>query len=167
MINSVYIDIESPGQAALLSRSDSTYEITETPEGQLCSGYGYFKDIQNENKLVALVAIDGNLYLYLDRLYELSPNGTDASLRSGFFRNEFALYNSGREVLKIKYKPTSYDAGVFEEISNIFSDKKLSALRIDNTIQILSETDPKVRQDVDKKCVEKLRAAKQSRTDPN
>jgi hypothetical protein len=92
MSKSVYVDIESPQQAALLSSNDSTYEITEKPEGQLCSGYGYFKDIQKAKKLVALVAIDRRLYLYIDQFYELDPSDTDASLRSGLFRNEFALY---------------------------------------------------------------------------
>lgn len=163
MSKTVYIDIESPDHAALLSRSDCKYEITEKPKGQLCSGYGYFKDIQGEKKLVALLATDEKLYLYLDRFYELSANDTDAKLRSGLFKNEFTLYKNRSEVLKIKYKPTSYDAGVLEEISDIFSDKKLSNIRIDNTIQILSENDPDARREVDKKCVEKLQEAKACR----
>lgn len=92
MTSAVYIDIESPDQAALLNISEGHYEITKKPVGRLCSGYGYFKNIQGEKKLVALVTINGCLYLYFDQFYELGSDDTEAKLKSGFFKNEFSLY---------------------------------------------------------------------------
>lgn len=42
----------------------------------------------------------------------------------------------------------------------MYSDKALSAIWMNNTIQILSETDPNARLKIDKICAEKLRHAR-------
>ncbi|MDP5211190.1 hypothetical protein [Microbulbifer sp. 2205BS26-8] len=162
MINSVFVDIESPDHAALLNCSDGSYEIVRKPEGKLCSGYGYFKFINGEKKLAALLAYKEKLYLYFDRLYELDEGDCRVELKSGFFKDEFKLFKKDELILSVKYKPTSYDAGVFEEVSDLIADKKYSSLRIQNTIKILSETDPALRQKVDQECVSLLEKAKSS-----
>jgi hypothetical protein len=156
MINSVYVDIESPENVALLNISDYSYELVRKPEDELCSGYGYFKSIDGKKKLVALLAHQGKLYLYFDRVFELSGSGYRVKLRSGFFKNEFKLYKNNELVLAVKYKPTSYDAGVFEEVNDLINDKKNSSHRIANTIKILSETNPELRKEVDQKINSQL-----------
>jgi len=160
MTSSVFIDVESPGDAALLNLHNCSYEIVKKPEDKLCPGYGYFKVIEGQKKLVALFAYEGKLYLYFDRLFELRADDCEVTLKSGLFKNEFKLFKNKDLVLAFKYKPTSYDAGVLEEIYDLMSDKKYSALRVSNTIKILSETDPVLRKEVDQKCVELLAKAR-------
>lgn len=162
MIKKLHIDIESPAEVALLNLADCSYELTRKPEDELCSGYGYFKSINGERKLAALLAYDDRLYLYFDRLYELNADDCKVELKSGFFKNEFKLFKNGELVLTVKYKPTSYDAGVFEEVDSLIEDKKYSSVRIDNTIKILSETNPALRKKVDQECVELLEKVKAS-----
>ena len=156
MSDFVCIAIESPTHVAVLDVVNCTYKIVRKPDSRLCSGYAYFKKIEGEKKLVALLSYRGKLYLFLDKLYQLKCIDMRVSLKEGFFKKKFILFENEKPILEFKYKPSSYDASVLEGIADMYSNQKMLPHEIDCTIKFLEERDPDKRRSIDESNVKLL-----------
>jgi hypothetical protein len=149
MTTAIMIDIERPGFAAALDPRTRGYEVVPYNKKNLCNGYGYFKDVDGREKLIAIFAADGRLFLLLDSLFEIDANDTSAELKAGMLKNTFQLFKGDQLVLSVKYKPTFYDAGVLEDVADMLREKRTSKMRVEHLTKLLSETDPEKRKRID------------------
>jgi len=156
----ISLGLDQPGYAVSFNMEDLTYKRYKTSSNELSNGYGYFKVIDGIERFIALFTDSNSLYFFCGKLVKLNINDCSAYLKQGFFKDIFKIFKNGTLIECLKYKATTYDAGVIEDVFGLLSDKKHGGLRIKNTIKILSEIDPNKRKIIDAESFKSLEEAK-------